>query len=182
LPSQTSVEDPTRPGLFYHLVQTSARPVYAVSFLHLAPKSEQSKTVIGWLPATTETTSESSESAEEEAGLQDFVPNQPFLDILHTSIQKALEKGRDAVIVAEALNRESGWLHINDSRNVPALGRIGDPDDIIGTVLVEDGKVVPSTYQRMPSYRVCTSDGVTQLSEGLDAELRENLSSTHEAE
>lgn len=28
-----------------------------------------------------------------------------------------------------------------DARNVPALGRIGDPDDIIGTVLVEEGKV-----------------------------------------
>ena len=28
-----------------------------------------------------------------------------------------------------------------DSRNIPALGRIGDPDDIIGTVLVEGGKV-----------------------------------------
>ena len=28
-----------------------------------------------------------------------------------------------------------------DSRNVPALGRIGDPDDIIASVLVEDSKV-----------------------------------------
>ena len=26
-------------------------------------------------------------------------------------------------------------------RNVPALGRIGDPDDIIASVRVEDGKV-----------------------------------------
>lgn len=30
------------------------------------------------------------------------------------------------------------WL---DSRNVPALGRIGDPDDIIASVRVEEGKV-----------------------------------------
>lgn len=28
-----------------------------------------------------------------------------------------------------------------DDRNIPALGRIGDPDDIIASVLVEDGKV-----------------------------------------
>jgi hypothetical protein len=30
---------------------------------------------------------------------------------------------------------------ITDDRNIPALGRIGDVDDIIASVLVEDGKV-----------------------------------------
>lgn len=37
------------------------------------------------------------------------------------------------------------WFDTEDSlpdeRNVPALGRIGDPDDILGSVRVEDGKV-----------------------------------------
>ena len=28
-----------------------------------------------------------------------------------------------------------------DSRNIPAPGRVGDPDDIIGSVLVKDSKV-----------------------------------------
>ena len=28
-----------------------------------------------------------------------------------------------------------------DNRNIPALGRIGDPDDIIASVRVEEGKV-----------------------------------------
>jgi hypothetical protein len=28
-----------------------------------------------------------------------------------------------------------------DERNIPALGRIGDPDDILASVMVEDGKV-----------------------------------------
>ena len=32
-------------------------------------------------------------------------------------------------------------LHILDQRNIPALGRIGDPDDIIGSVFVEKSKV-----------------------------------------
>jgi hypothetical protein len=31
-----------------------------------------------------------------------------------------------------------------DNRNVPALGRIGDPDDILASVLIEDGKVSKS--------------------------------------
>ena len=32
-----------------------------------------------------------------------------------------------------------------DQRNIPALGRIGDPDDIIASVRVEEGKVRFST-------------------------------------
>ena len=43
-----------------------------------------------------------------------------------------------------------------DERHPAPLGRICDPDDIIGTVLVEDGRVKADTYQAMPSYRVYT--------------------------
>jgi hypothetical protein len=32
-------------------------------------------------------------------------------------------------------------VRLIDNRNIPALGRIGDPDDILASVLVEDGKV-----------------------------------------
>ena len=87
-----------------------------------------------------------------------------------------------------------------DNRNIPALGRIGDPDDIIASVRVEDGKVryslvvlaviwlvlkqfvlwlfeqiLSDTYSPMPSYRLCTSDGVIQLTEGLFERLKEDL-------
>ena len=33
-----------------------------------------------------------------------------------------------------------------DQRNIPALGRVGDPDDIIASVRVEEGKVRFSTH------------------------------------
>jgi hypothetical protein len=82
-----------------------------------------------------------------------------------------------------------------DERNIPALNRVGDPDDIIATVLVQDSKVRPhisfsvsilvyshlyqkiiaETYQAMPAYRVCTADGVTQLTDGLAKKLKEIL-------
>jgi len=37
----------------------------------------------------------------------------------------------------------SSWQDLipKDARNVPSLGRIGDPDDILASVLVQDGKV-----------------------------------------
>ena len=83
-----------------------------------------------------------------------------------------------------------------DQRNPPDQARIGDPDDIIGSVLVVDGevsefpfftlrqskypnfsrkKINAETYQPMPSYRVCTSDGVLQLTPGLAQSLQRAL-------
>ena len=82
-----------------------------------------------------------------------------------------------------------------DDRNLPPLNRIGDPDDILASVRVEGGKVgltsitlvryflaglkgsrttqiLAETYQAMPSYRICTAHGVTQLTEGLASKLR----------
>ena len=60
---------------------------------------------------------------------------------MHTAIKSALRDNVDDILAAEAEQRGNGWLNINDTRNVPALGRIGDPDDIVGAVLVQDGKV-----------------------------------------
>jgi hypothetical protein len=79
-----------------------------------------------------------------------------------------------------------------DERNIPPLNRIGDPDDILASVRVENGKVglylspptvslayrlsllqiLAETYQAMPSYRLCTAHGVTQLTEGLASKLQ----------
>lgn len=73
-------------------------------------------------------------------------------------------------------------MHIHDQRNVPALGRIGDPDDIIGSVLVQKSKIIVETYQPMPSYRVCTTDGVLQLTPGLAQHLHAALVRVTEAE
>jgi len=120
--------------------------------------------------------------AVEGAGLGDFHENKKFLDLMHESIKKALTEGADETIIAEATQRGEGWMHINDMRNVPALGRIGDPDDIIASVRVDEGKIAAETYERMPSYRICTSDGLTTLSEGLAQYLQQRLKRQHESE
>lgn len=54
-------------------------------------------------------------------------------------------------LVLLPIRSESGMLEVDptlrtDQRNIPALGRIGDPDDIIASVRVEEGKVRFSTY------------------------------------
>ncbi|KAG9313809.1 hypothetical protein JVU11DRAFT_6170 [Chiua virens] len=160
--------------LFYHLLPlprdpdpSQSIPVYALSFLPSPPSSPRSPTVLGWLPAVTDTAND-----DVDAGLNDFVEN-------HLSCTKRFSKhsGRVSTNVwtNSAIQIQQGWMHIHDYRNVPALGRIGDPDDIIASVLVEDSKILSDTYQAMPSYRICTVDGPTQLTEGLATKLRSVL-------
>lgn len=81
-----------------------------------------------------------------------------FRPLLHEAIQQALREGADDIWTNSAIQIQQGWMHIHgafhsraacsmdlhtytDSRHVPALGRIGDPDDIIASVLVKDSKV-----------------------------------------
>jgi len=172
LPS-SSFSDPDRPELFYHLFDpptpvSSSAPVFALSFLPSPPDSVESSTVIGWLPA-------SAPGDADEAGLNDFVENPKFREVLHEAIRSGLEDGVDDIQINGAVQTQQGWMHIHDNRNIPALGRIGDPDDIIASVRVENGKIMAETYQPMPSYRLCTSDGVLQLTEGLAQRLKEVL-------
>ena len=65
-----------------------------------------------------------------------------------------------------------------DQRNPPPLGRIPEPDDIIASVRVEDGLILPETYSPMPTYRLATADGVCILTDT----LRERLAEVLEAE
>ncbi|KAL6309459.1 hypothetical protein BKA93DRAFT_814867 [Sparassis latifolia] len=174
--STASFCDPDRPDLFYHLFEaptpiSASVPVFALSFLPDPPHDVQSDTVIGWLPAGTPADAD----AADGAGLNDFQENDKFHALLQEAVRSALADGTDYVQINSALQTQQGWMHIHDNRNIPALGRIGDPDDILGSVRVEDGEILPETYQPMPSYRLCTSDGIVQLTEGIAQRLRELL-------
>ncbi|KAJ7216631.1 hypothetical protein GGX14DRAFT_442246 [Mycena pura] len=171
--SNKSFTDPTRADLHYHFFDppspsSSDLPAFALSFLS-SPPSSNSSTIIGWLAAATAT------RGGGEAGLNDFKENPGFRTLLHEAIQEGLRQQVDDIQINGALQLGNGWMHIHDDRNIPALGRIGDPDDIIASVLVEDGKIRPETYQPMPAYRLCTSDGPTQLTPGLAQKLRSIL-------
>jgi len=77
----TSFEDPSRKGLFYHLVPpptplSDSRPAFAISLLADPPPSSESSTVLGWLPAETP-------GDDRGAGLNDFVENRACIPPRH---------------------------------------------------------------------------------------------------
>ncbi|CAO3643514.1 unnamed protein product [Cunninghamella echinulata] len=74
----------------------------------------------------------------------------------------------DTTLKGMAQWQKEGWLHVGDERNPAPWGRIPKPEDIIGSVLLQDGKIQPGTYQAMPAYRLVTNKGLMQLSEPLE--------------
>jgi hypothetical protein len=91
------------------------------------------------------------------------------LPLLHEAISEGLAEAVDDIQTAGALQLGEGWMHIHgkrstlirqhtiaaqssltpfpcdtavgtDERNIPPLNRIGDPDDILASVRVQDGK------------------------------------------
>ncbi|WWC86851.1 uncharacterized protein L201_001730 [Kwoniella dendrophila CBS 6074] len=163
--SSPSTKDPSHPYLHYHPNHTHL----TLSFLPNPPISK-SKTILGYLPL-------------ENATLDDFKEEPRFLDVLHDSIKSGLEQDKSDTIKYEAETRPTdGWIHITDERAVPPAGRIGETEDLIGSVYVQEGKIIASTYSPLPTYRLITPNGVLTLPKGLDTHLIDVLKKIDEEE
>lgn len=71
-----------------------------------------------------------------------------------------------------------GWVHVSDLRHPPDFGRIAEPEDIFGSVEVDgNGQFVDGhgRYQASGTYRICTNEGILELSDHLRTKLVERL-------
>ena len=146
-------------------------PAFALSFLSTPPPFSRSRTVIGWLPMSDGSLSDFKENRKyilnETYPCSNLFTSPPLLlpaafrDVLHKAIQQGLQDKVDDIQINGALQLQQGWMHIHgrffetihvcfafneeviatDDRNIPPLNRIGDPDDILASVLVKDSKV-----------------------------------------
>ncbi|KAI8893932.1 hypothetical protein BC833DRAFT_506106, partial [Globomyces pollinis-pini] len=58
-----------------------------------------------------------------------------------------------------------GYLNINDKRVMAPWGRINDPEDIFGTVLLDNGRIVENTFEPMSTHRIVSRNGLFQLND-----------------
>ncbi|KAJ1847324.1 hypothetical protein LPJ73_004284 [Coemansia sp. RSA 2703] len=100
---------------------------------------------------------------------QDFSENRLFWP----QVQQILEKyaHEDPELQSQAAFFKSGWMNISDGRNPPPPGRTGDPEDILGSVLVEDKKIKQGSFQANLAHRLVTRDGLFQLPKYLQQKL-----------
>ncbi|KAI8077830.1 uncharacterized protein BX664DRAFT_44613 [Halteromyces radiatus] len=137
---------------------------YPVSFLSTEDLGDKKLTdypefIIGWTPK------------QDEIDSKTFMPNDTFLNYLTQVFSNHIHEINDSTLKGMAQYQKEGWLHIGDERNPPPWGRIPKPEDIIGSVLLQDGKIQAGTYQSMPAYRLATKKGFMQLSKPLEQYL-----------
>lgn len=68
-----------------------------------------------------------------------------------------------------------GWVHLSDARNPPDFGRIAWPEDIFGSVEVDNNGNLLDNFQVSGSYRILTNEGILGLSDFLREKLVERL-------
>lgn len=93
-----------------------------------------------------------------------FTPNPAFVDFLHTFIAEYAPK--DTLFRKEVERSEDGWVYVIDARTPTPDGDV-PPEDIIGGFQVEDGELVPESYNGNTKYVVLTEHGFTRLTDKL---------------
>ncbi|KAL7786679.1 hypothetical protein V8C37DRAFT_412471 [Trichoderma ceciliae] len=68
-----------------------------------------------------------------------------------------------------------GFVHLSDRRNPPDFGRIAWPEDILGSVEVDESGEVVGKLQPSGTYRVLTKEGILGLSPFLRGKLIDRL-------
>jgi hypothetical protein len=120
-------------------------------------KKNDMKNVMGWIFSQTDES-----QGKERLSDMGLIENPKFVEKLQEEMKSIANE--DEGIAREATTYQSNYMPIVDERGIPPFGRIPDPENILGYVRVEDGKVVKDSYVPMMSYRLCNSDGLMQLS------------------
>ncbi|KAI8827124.1 uncharacterized protein EV422DRAFT_563201 [Fimicolochytrium jonesii] len=145
---------------------SSRKPrTHAVSFFEEDVNDER---VIGWVLA----------GAGEEGGVPVLRPGgwegrRGFEDVLHEVLKAHV--GEDQGIQGLAAHQKLGYLNINDERSPAPFGRVSDPEDILGAVRLDNGSIIPGSYERFPTHRLVTFNGMFLLSTYLHQKLLERL-------
>ncbi|KAJ2815556.1 hypothetical protein GGI24_006009 [Coemansia furcata] len=158
----------------YSLVRVQDDPKIADEPLGLKFENTASdpSTVIGWLKGSADSSATLVANGAEIRPAQ-FVENAKFwAHVEHVFREFAHE---DPELQAQAAFHKSGWMNVTDGRNPPPLGRTGEPEDIVGCVLVEDKRIKKGSFQPNPTHRPATIRGLFQLPKYLQAKLIECL-------
>ncbi|KAI9205815.1 uncharacterized protein BJ171DRAFT_53351 [Polychytrium aggregatum] len=148
-----------------YLIETNDK-LYGISMVDPAKLSRVlPKALVGWVPK--ETAPEPSSFAGPSP--RSFLENKEFQDVLHSTLEKYIHL--DVHTQDLARHQNIGHLNINDQRVFSPWGRVSDPEDIFGTVLLDQGRIVPGSYQRTGSHRVVSREGLFQLSDYMYEQL-----------
>ncbi|KAK4701988.1 hypothetical protein P7C70_g4235, partial [Phenoliferia sp. Uapishka_3] len=186
-PLSISLESPSYPSLYYHSLPTPPHPPnsYSLSFLPTPPPSLSfSPTTIGILSLNAVDRAQLKDGGE-GAGIPELLPrnfeeNKDFGMLLEEVLKE--EMRGDLWLGTAAKVRMDGYIHIADHRNPADPNRVPDPSDIIASVLVENGELLPESYSPSGTHRIVTMDGMMKLPDTLMKKFVESLEKVRKIE
>ncbi|KAK7207183.1 hypothetical protein BZA70DRAFT_270677 [Myxozyma melibiosi] len=108
-----------------------------------------------------------------------FTPNPRFPPIMHATIAKYVEE--DPTFTSLASMYGNDFMAIYDQRSPPPYGRTPEVEDILGMVKVQNGVIVPRSYEKNNMYRFATPVyGLTRLTHFLFLRVKEACEKAHE--
>ncbi|KAJ2743017.1 hypothetical protein GGI20_004069 [Coemansia sp. BCRC 34301] len=129
--------------------------------------------IIGWLKGSSDTSATAAVADGTQIRPAQFVENQQFWAHVEQVFRQHAHE--DPELQAQAAYHKNGWMNIADARNPPPLGRTGEPEDIIGCVLVENKTIRQRSFQPNPTHRPASLHGLFQLPKYLQARLLDQL-------
>jgi len=100
-----------------------------------------------------------------------FSANPGFLPFVYQIY--SLHAHLDANLRALATYRKEGWLNIGDERNPAFWGRTPEIEDLLGCVLVRDGRIVEGSFREGGMFRIITTKGPVKFNEWIAKRLEE---------
>lgn len=99
-------------------------------------------------------------SNSDELSPTTFEENEAGVAFLHDVLRRFLLE--DSFLQGQATMQRNGYLNICDQRNPPPFGRIPEIEDQIAMVQLENGQILPDSYEPMPTFRPLTITGILQ--------------------
>ena len=98
---------------------------------------------------------------------ENFRPNPRFIEFMHQVIRTGAPLDPD--LNATAREQGNGYVYIIDLRTPEGpLGQV-PPEDIIGAFQVQNGDIIPASYEANNLHRVFTTNGLISLPPSLHA-------------
>jgi len=109
--------------------------------------------------------------------IETFRPNPRFINFMHQVIRTSAPLDPD--FCATARNQGNGWVYVIDLRTPEGpRGRVL-PQDIIGAFQVQNGEIIPDSYEANEHHRVFATSGLVCLPPSLRAAFVAQLPRVH---
>ncbi|GAA5880460.1 hypothetical protein JCM3774_005200 [Rhodotorula dairenensis] len=184
----TGIPSPVHPGLYYHRHPQAPESAYLVSYLPNPPPSlEFSPTTIGTVRFPKSRSAPTPATDTKQGQLPPISPrtlteNPDFVRLVHEVIALNLADDPWFETLAKSTTSDT-HIHIADQRQPSDANRIPDPQDILGSVLVQAQRLVPESYEpNHVAYRLVTEAGLVQLPGDLHVRLKEACERVFELE